>query len=87
MPLFKPPDKFDVKNGSEWPKWKQTFLRFYRASKLNEEDEQVQVDSLIYSMGPPAETVFTQLSLTEENRSKFQPVIDALDTYFKPRSK
>ena len=86
MPLFKPTEQFDLKNRSQWLKWKNTFLRFYHATKFNQEEEQLQVDSLIYLMGPQVENIFNQFNLSEENQGKFGAKGAALDAYFQPRS-
>ena len=35
-----------------------TILKVRTASKVNKEDEVVQVDSLLYALGPEAENIF-----------------------------
>ena len=53
-----PPEKLDFAKPPEWPDWKQRFERFRCATKLNKEDEVLQINALIYTMGKEAEHVF-----------------------------
>ena len=48
-----------------WPEWREIFLRFRVAPKLNKEDGEIQVSSLIYSIGYDAERVFSQFNLSD----------------------
>ena len=67
---FKPPEKFNFDQPAGWPEWCERFLRFRTTSKLKEDGE-IQVSSLIYSMGSDAERVFSQFNLSEENGRSF----------------
>ena len=51
MPKFNPPDCFLFDKPVDWPEWKQRFLRFRTASKLDRETAAVQVSLLVYAMG------------------------------------
>ena len=51
MAKFAPPESFDFSKPETWPEWKQRFLRFRLATKLNKEEEEVQVAALLYGMG------------------------------------
>ena len=57
MPKFNPPDSFQFDKSADWPKWKQCFLRFRTATKLDRETPTVQVSSLVYAMGREAEKI------------------------------
>ena len=50
-----------------WPdEWRSQFQRcFQTASELTDNSGEVQVSSLIYSMGPEAEKIFSQFSLAD----------------------
>lgn len=50
MAKFDPPEKFSFKP-NEWTEWIEEFARFRKATKLHQEDGDVQVASLLYSMG------------------------------------
>ena len=58
MAKFGPPEPFDFTHPAEWPVWRQRFSRFRVASKLNKETGEVQVNSLLYSMGMDAEHIY-----------------------------
>ena len=79
------PDAFDFSTPAAWPAWKQCFLRFRTISKLGKEDEDCQVSTLLYSMGPDAETVLEQLTFEDPaDATKWKPVTEKLDVYFQP---
>jgi len=57
MAKFSPPETFDFSRPIAWPEWKERFLRFRSATKLNKEVGEVQVSSLIYAMGREADNI------------------------------
>ena len=59
MPKFNPPDSFQFDKPADWPEWKQRFLRFRSATKLDRETSTVQVSSLVYAMGREAEKIYS----------------------------
>ena len=58
MAKFGPPEPFDFTHPAEWLVWRQRFSRFRVASKLNKETGEVQVNSLLYSMGRDMEPIY-----------------------------
>ena len=58
MAKFQAIQPFDFSTPSGWTEWKTRFGRYRRATKLHLEDEDIQVEALIYSMGPEAENIF-----------------------------
>ena len=58
MAKFGSPEPFDFTHPAEWPVWRQRFSRFRVASKLNKETGEVQVNSLLYSMGMDADHIY-----------------------------
>ena len=75
------PEKFSFKP-EEWPKWILRFERFRLASGLSKEDEESQVNALIYSMGDEADEILQSFSLTEANRKKYDPVKTMFEGHF-----
>lgn len=65
---------------SEWPEWKQRFMRYRTATKLSLEDGDVQVSALIYSMGKEAENMFKSFTFGNEDDG----VIEMFDKHFIP---
>ena len=82
---FKPPEKFNFHQPAGWPEWRERFFRFRVASKLNKEDGESRVSSLIYSMGSDAERVFSQFNLSEEEGKNFDTVLEKFNTHFVPQ--
>ena len=63
IPKFNPPDSFQFDKPADWPEWKQRFLRFRTATKLDRETPTVQVSSLVYAMGREAEKIYSSFQL------------------------
>lgn len=87
MPKFNPPEQFDFRQPSGWRDWKQRFLRFRTATKLKDDDGDVQVSSLIYAMGSESEQIFKSFTFdTEEAKKNFDTVLGKFDNHFEPRN-
>ncbi len=55
---------------------KQRFQRFRSATKLDKEDGEIQVSSLIYAMGNEVEHIFKSFTFNEEgDKKKFDVVL------------
>ena len=80
---LQPPTSFSFTNGEEWPKWKRRFEQYRQASGLVETDEQRQVSTLLYCLGEEAEEVLNTTRISNDNRKKYQKVIEEFDRYFK----
>ena len=86
MPKFNPPCEFKFDCPAAWPEWKQRFSRFRLATKLNKDDGDVQVSSLIYAMGSEAEKIFSSFTFAEEgDKKKYDVVLAKFDAYFVPQ--
>ena len=85
MPSFKPPQQFNFREPQGWPEWRSQFQRFRTASELTDKSGEVQVSSLIYSMGPEAEKIFTQFGLVDADANDFHTVIGRFNAYFDPK--
>ena len=83
MAKFDPPEKFHLTQPNRWPEWKQRFERFRVAAKLNKESEDVQISSLVYSMGPEAEHIMK--TILSDKSSKYDDVIKEFDDHFVPK--
>ena len=68
-----PPDKFSFKP-DEWPKWIQRFERFRKATALNKQSGENQVNTLIYTRGDQADDVLISFKLTQEQEKSFEEV-------------
>ncbi|KAK7106805.1 hypothetical protein V1264_018019 [Littorina saxatilis] len=83
---FKPPANFDFVRPAGWAEWRQRFGRYRVASKLMKEDGEIQVSSLIYSMGNEAEKIFSQFNLNAEDSKKYDVVLGKFNEYFLPKN-
>ena len=95
MAKVKPPEKFTFEKPEQWSQWALRFNRFRTVTKLDKEDETLQVDSLLYIMGEEAEVIFRSMTikrqdgtisiLTDDEKKKFDTVMKAFTQYFQPR--
>ena len=77
--------KLDFPKPKEWPDWKQRFEPFRCVTKLNKEDEVLQINALIHTMGKEAEHVFKAFTFAEGNEEKYAKVIEKFDEHFVPQ--
>ena len=80
-----PPEKLDFSKPQEWPNWQQRFDRFRCATKLNKEDEVLQINALIYTMGKEAEHVFNAFTFAEGDEKKYAVVLKKFEEHFVPK--
>lgn len=69
------------------PPWRQCFSRYQIATKL-EEDAEVQINVLLYTMGKEAEPIFSTFTFPEEEEEKFEyyeAVVKKFDEHFVPK--
>ena len=52
-----PPEKLGFSKPEEWQTWKQRSDRFRCATKLNKENEELQINALMCTMGNEAEHI------------------------------
>ena len=83
MAKFDPPERFDMTLPSKWPEWKLRFQRFRTATKLDKDEDQVQIASLIYAMGPEAEHIVKNFA--EAECTTFDNLIKQFDSHFIPK--
>ena len=86
MPKFNPPENLNFSNPGQWPEWKQRFQRYRTATKLFEEEGNVQVSSLIYAMGIEAEHVFRSFTFEREiDADNYNIVLNKFEEHFVPK--
>lgn len=77
-----PPDTFTFSTPVLWSKWMQRFERFRSASGLNKKLDEDQVNALIYFMGDKAEDIFTSFNLSEDDKKKYDVVMQRFTDHF-----
>lgn len=86
MAHLKPPDQLDFSQAAnEWIGLKKRFERYRTASKLAKDSGDVQVNTLLYTMGPQSEGIFSQFSLSAEESKKYEVVMEMFDSHFSPK--
>ncbi len=86
MPKFSPPESFNFSHPELWPEWKQRFQRFCIATTLDKESREVQVCTLLYSLGKEAEHIVSTFEYTEDgDENRYNIVLEKLDNYFVPK--
>lgn len=85
MAKFRQPNELDFTRPDQWPLWRTRFERYCVASKLSEESGEVQVNTLVYCLGPDAETVFTSFNLQGNDAKTLKTVLDKFTEYFIPK--
>ena len=83
MMNLQPPASFSFAKSEEWPKWKRRFEQYRQASGLTGKGELRQVSTLLYCLGPGAEEVLDTTRIFEEDKQKYDKVVDEFDKYFK----
>ena len=78
-------ENFDFAKPDEWPRWIRRFERFRQASDLVSKSEEVQVSTLVYSMGDKAEDLLQSFNLTEADTKKYLVVREKFESYFVKR--
>lgn len=77
-----PPEQFVFSRPHEWPKWIRRFERFRSASGLCEKSKEVQVNTLIYSMGDEADDILKSFGLTDVQKKEYETVKDKFESHF-----
>ena len=76
------PEKFDFSRQEEWPKWSRRFERFRQASGLAKEEEESQINTLIYAMGDQADDILTSFKLSTSQQKQYHTVKTKFDEHF-----
>jgi hypothetical protein len=79
---FAPPSNFSFKP-EEWPQWIQRFGRYRRSGRLDEEEEDRQVDALLYAMGEQSEVIFETFHLGDN--ATYAQVVEQFENHYTPR--
>ena len=79
------PELFTFSHPEEWAKWIRCFEWFRVASGLAQKDGEVQINTLIYSMGDQADDILRSFALSEEDRKVYATVKEKFDGHFVQR--
>ena len=76
------PEKFDFSRQEEWPKWSRRFERFRQASGLAKDEEESQINMLIYAMGDQADDILNSFKLSITQLKQYHTVKTKFDEHF-----
>jgi hypothetical protein len=80
------PKPLDFLNAStQWSEWLKRYRRFRNITGLAEQSDTVQVDTLLFIMGPESEDVYAQLVFVQDEDRTYDRVVAAFTGYFQPR--
>ena len=77
-----PLESFKFSKPEEWPKWIRRFERFRVASGLDTKSDEMQINTLIYSMGDEADDILGSFRLSEEEGKTFDVVRARFENFF-----
>ena len=77
-----PPEPFTFSRPSEWPKWARRFEHFRIATGLASKSEEVQVSTLLYTMGADADEILRSFRLSEADQKIYKTVKVKFDSHF-----
>ena len=76
-----PPEKFSFKP-EEWLKCIQRFERFRKATRLDKQTGENQVNTMIYTMGEQADDIFISFEFTTKQEKNYEQVKERFENYF-----
>ena len=79
---LQPPEPFNFSTPDEWGRWARRFEQFRMASGLYKEEEERQVNTLLYCLGEGAEDVLCSTGLAVGERKKYAAVLSKFDKFF-----
>lgn len=85
MPKFQPPEYFNFERPGDWKEWRARFERYAIINKLSEDSDDIQVNTLVYSIGPKAETVYSAFKWTEGETVTLVNTLKKFEEYFTPQ--
>ena len=83
--LLSVPAAFPFDTPDHWLKWKHRFQQYCLASRLLQESEEHQVNTLLYCLGEEAEDILVSTNIGEEDRKKYDSVLTKFDSFFSVR--
>ena len=83
--LLSVPAAFPFSTPDHWPKWKRCFQQYRLASRLSQESEEHQVNTLLYCLSEEAKDILASANIGEEDRKKHDSILAKFDSFFSVR--
>ncbi|KAJ8971098.1 hypothetical protein NQ314_000880 [Rhamnusium bicolor] len=81
---YKPPRPFDIDESCMWPKWKQKFNIFLKASGKHSSEEDVKIALLLHIIGDTGLDIYN--TFPETKVATLTEVLNCFDAYFLPKT-
>ena len=78
-----PPQPFRFDTPDKWPRLRHRFEQFCVVSGLSKENQEKQVNMLLYCLGEEADDVLISTNISEESRKNYDDVHAKFDAHFK----
>ena len=78
MPKFNQPENLEFSRPAKWPAWKDPFDLFRIATKLDKEEQILQISSIVYDMGHEAHTIYKSFTFGDvagENPGRYYDIV------------
>ena len=75
----------DSNVAEKWNEWKELWLHYSVAARVDKEADGVQMTTFLAAIGPEARKVFKTWNLTADEKKDIKTVIERLDNYCNPR--
>ena len=82
---LQPPSPFNFREPDMWPKWKRRFEQFRTLSGLAKDEEEKQVNTLLYCIGEDAEDRLNSTDISADDRKKYDVVLQKFVQFFDVR--
>ncbi|KAK6183197.1 hypothetical protein SNE40_010724 [Patella caerulea] len=79
---IQPPPELDFNNGQAWSAWIRRFDRYRLASGLDQQSEDRQVSTLIYTMGQQADDIYNSFDYPADEQITYDMVKTSFDGHF-----
>ena len=77
-----PPQPFDFRKPDEWPRWLRRFEQYRVASGLSSQEEEKQVNILLYCLGEEAGDVFAASDATDKAKKVYAEAVHTFEKFF-----
>ena len=77
-----PPQPFDFRKPDEWPRWLRRFEQYRVASGLSSQEEEKQVNTLLYCLGEEAGDVFAACNATDKAKKVYAEAVHTFERFF-----
>ena len=79
------PLRLDGNIAENWPKWKQRWVLYAKASGVDSKDEETQCPVFLHKIGKEALEVYDTFTFTDAEVDKIEPLVAKFEAYCSPK--